>query len=100
MKLVKLSFLFVLLLSNSANAGWFEDKIATIHTYLNGGVSVFTETNHECGSNRIGFDNTAPGFVRIYSALLAYEAQGKNVRFAIQSCSGTVGIADRIVSIN
>lgn len=101
MKLFKLAItgLFVLC-SSYATAGWHEAHISTIHTFLNGGVAVYTDTNHECDSNRIGMDESLPGFQKVYSALLAYEAQGKKVKFAIQSCSGTVGIIDRIVSVN
>jgi hypothetical protein len=86
--------------SSYAVAGWHEAKIATTHTFLNGWVAVYTDTNHECGSNQIGMDQTTVGFQRVYSALLAYEAQGKNVKFAIQSCNGTIGIIDRVVSVN
>ncbi len=101
MKLIKIQLTtIVTLLSGFANAGWHEDKVQTIHTYLHGGVSVYTETNHECGSSRISFDINEPGFQRIYSSILAYEAQGKKIRFTIQSCNGTIGVSDRIVSIN
>jgi len=96
----KTTVFLILLFSFSVYGFWHDSKILTIHTYLDGGISVYLETQHECGSNRIAFDESAPGFDRVYSSLLSYEAQGKQIRFDITSCNGTVGVVNRIVSIN
>ncbi|MFL0810050.1 MAG: hypothetical protein K6L76_06525 [Agarilytica sp.] len=101
MKYIKyLAFIVTVLGSTYVNAAWHTAKIVTIHTYLNGGVVVYVSTDHQCGSNKISLDETAPGFDRAYSALLAYEAQKKDVKFTIQTCNGETGVTDRIVSIN
>ncbi len=97
MKLVKyLVAMFVFVCASNAVAAWHTSKILTIHTYLNGGVSVYLVDDHQCGSNRISI----PGFNRFYTSLLAYEAQGRSVKFVVQSCNGDIGIVDRMVSIN
>ena len=79
-------------------AGWHYAKIEKITTYLNGGVYVFVDSEHECGSKQIGMDASAAGFKNVYSALLAYEAQRKTIAFAVQSCTGAIAMIDRILS--
>ena len=101
MNLIKFGFILLWFSASSfVNASMHEAKIVKIRTYLNGGIYVFIDSQHECGSNQVGMDASAAGFQMVYSALLAYEAQRKSVRFAIQSCNGTLGMIDRIESVN
>ncbi len=94
-------FIVFVAMSFSAHASWHRSKIATIHTYLNGLVVIYTVDAHDCGSNQINLDNTKPGFDRMYSALLAYEAQSKDVKFSVTCTNGvTTGTTDRVISVN
>jgi hypothetical protein len=89
------TLLATLFLTSPAHAAWFTARIDRILISPAGGFSVYfpTGTNHECGSNRVDFsDPNGAGAKLIFAALLAYEAQKAFVQFAIQSCSGTVGI--------
>jgi len=61
--------------------------ITKITTYANGGIYIYVDAPHQCGSNMIGvLNSTETGFKMIYSALLSYEAQGKKIRFGLSEC--------------
>ncbi len=94
----KLSFLLVLFaISSSSFAGWHYDDLVGFNAHTDGGLTMVVETNHECGSTVLVVPTPESEHTdRIISVLLAHQAQNKKVRFAIQSCDGTVAVIDRV----
>lgn len=91
------SVLILLLLSESVFAAWHYDNLVGFEVYVDGGLSVSVETTHECGSTVLAVLTPESEHTnRIISVLLAHQATAKEVRFLIQSCSGTTAIFDRV----
>lgn len=85
------------LISQNVSAGWHYDNSVGFNIYTDGGLSVTVTATHECGSTVLGVLTPESEHTdRIMSVLLAHQAQGKKVRFAIQSYSGTTAIFDRV----
>lgn len=97
-------FFLMLLMPFTAGAdtGWYTLTINRIQVGYDERIKVFTNEPHGCnGGYQLNYDGstgTELGRKMIYSALLAYEAQGKKVQFGIESCSGDVGIFNVIES--
>jgi len=94
-KFALLSAAVLLIVSSVANAAWFVGTINRIQIGYDNHLEVYVDsaTNHECGSFRLDFvDSNAAGYKYVYAALLAWEAQGKKVQFAVTSCSGTAAV--------
>ena len=83
--------------SHNAFAGWHYDSLLGVNVYENGGITITVSTEHECGSQVITLSNPTSEYAdRILSVLLSHQAQNKPINFAIQSCSGTNAVIDRV----
>ena len=91
------SILLMLVFSQNVLAGWHYDKLIGFNVFTDGGLSITVETAHECGSTVISVTTPESEHInRIISVLLSHQAQDKALNFAIQSCSGTTAVIDRV----
>ncbi len=87
----------VLFFAQNSFADWIYDEVVGFSVHTDGGLSVAVQNSHGCGSTILGVNNPeGVNINRIISVLLAYQAQNKPLRFAVQGCSGNVAIFDRI----
>ena len=91
---------FLLSTARADAAGWYSGAIDHVELTSLGEILLFLKgpANHECGSKRVDYvtPNDGPGR-SVLAALLAWQAQGKNVNVYITSCSGTVGVFNTVV---